>query len=192
MAPLSITECNNFMVDEDYDIGEICADTIPTTNCKSCMKHQRNNHSNHQQPKPKKTVKFSQCLEVYETISIKDYSFEEKINTFMTIEDIERIRFDINRTIRQMRWGQIPNNNEMYFRGLESEVGQRKLERLEMIELTMFAIQEQQIENDGRVDETWINEIYRKITNKSAVSAQKAASWDNAQTLCNYESRFAK
>ena len=194
MAPLSMTESDNFMmIGDDYDIDEIddesyCASsaTIPKTK-KSCLKQprRRNNKNQTKAPKPKKmTVQFSPYSEMYETLSIKDYTYEEKINTFMTVEDIERIRCDINRTLRKMRWGQMPNNKDMYFRGLESEIGQRKLERYEMIELTIFAIQEQQIEsNNGHIDETWVNEIYSKITNKSAVAAQKAAAWDTAQTL---------
>jgi hypothetical protein len=177
MAPLSMNDSENFIIKDDYDI----ADMEILTNCstKSCIKKSKEKINNNE---PKKTVRFSPYSELYQTISIKDYTQKELENTFSTIYDIERIRFDIHRTLRKMRLGQLPNNEDMYFRGLETEYGQRKFERKESIELAVFAVKQTQCESEnGQISDTWVNEVYRHITARSRIAAQKAASWDSVE-----------
>jgi hypothetical protein len=130
--------------------------------------------------KEKKTVSFAPHAEIYYTVSRHNYTEEEMMNSFLTVYDKARIHSDINRTIRTLRSGKSLNCDESYFRGLEGEVGKSNMERKEMLELTYFAIREEQAEH-GEIKEIWVEEIYSKITAKSLLAAQKAASWDSQQ-----------
>jgi hypothetical protein len=79
-----------------------------------------------------------------------------------------RIRIELNKTIRQMRTGQFPNTEMFYFRGLEKQLPKLKREREERVGLAIFAIQEYPFDHkiSKRLDEDWIDKIYRKITAK--------------------------
>ena len=114
-------------------------------------------------------------------LSVRDYSLKERENCFLAVADIVRMRTDSMKTLRLMKTGQRPNTENEYFRGLESELNVVKRERGERTALMWFAILEHQAEHDNKLSDEWVDQFYRKLTEKGVQMGQRAACFDLLQ-----------
>jgi hypothetical protein len=156
----------------------------PTTrNPKSCLK--RRQRQQQSTASSIKRVQFSEYSQQYDILHVKDYTEEERDACFFQAADLNRIRIDVNKTLRAMLTGQFPNTDMCYFRGLEIDLPKLKMEHDERIELAIFAIQEYQADHDNNckngLDEDWIDQIYRNITAKAVESGKLAGIFDEFQ-----------
>jgi hypothetical protein len=145
-------------------------------NPKSCFKRRQSSSAS-----PKKSVHFSEYSKQYDILHVKDYTDAERAACYFTIEDLTRIRTDIDKTLRVMRTGQLPDTELCYFRGLESELRETRKERNKRVNLAVFAVQEYQADHcngEEGLDEEWVENVYRNITFSSVASAKRTATFD--------------
>ena len=199
MAPLSFYESNSSPLIDDDTLKTACECSTDSrldgdsmsfairkvAPAKSCMKKTS-------QKRSRKHVTFSEYSQQYTHIHRNDYSEEERRACFLTPAQITAIVGDINRTLRQMRMGRLPNNDTSYFRGLEIELVGPKTECEERRELAMYAIQDYEAEHKTPyLDEAWVNSIYKNITAKSTELGKKAACYDQVQAEQVYKEEIA-
>lgn len=134
--------------------------------------------------KRRKRVSFSEYSMLHLIPSIGYYSEKERQSMYLTEEDMERIQEENNRTIEEIRKGNLPDTASECFRGLECK-GNNHLcqQKRAMREITISLIISEQEQYD-EICPDWIENVYCTITEDSVTRANQMASMD-AQSVLN-------
>merc|ERR1712151_913577 len=125
-----------------------------------------------------KNVRFSEFSTLKYIPSNESYSEQEREAMYLTTEDKERIREEINDTLTKIQYGDLPDTELEYFRGLEWKgisylYNQKKAIR----EITLSLILSEQ-EQMNEICPDWIENVYSTMTKDSVAKARKMARWD--------------
>jgi hypothetical protein len=128
--------------------------------------------------KRRKRVSFSETSMLHLIPTIDCYSKEEKEAMYITAEDNERIQEENNRTIEEIRKGNMPDTESECFRGLENK-GLQHLwnQKRAMRQITLSLIISEQEQGED-ICPDWIENVYCTITEDSVAQANRSAYWD--------------
>jgi hypothetical protein len=176
MAPLSKNEVEcDIMVDDDSTSNTSCYDvvdekmatvtTTPTAATRKTTKSRR------------KYVSFSQYSQQYIIPNLEDLTYQERLNSYLSMEDYARIKNDNACTLHAMNHGMFPDNDQETFRGLENGMNDYYFERKHMIAQTVSTLLAEQ-DKYFLLDPIWIENVYTKLSSRSLIYAIRAGDFD--------------
>jgi hypothetical protein len=131
-----------------------------------------------------RTVNFSDTVKVHMIPSRKQFSKEEIRDYYLSRNDQDRIRGEIKVCLKRVVKGDLDEKEEEELRGLECyTTPQACHERSQRIKVAIDVVMRQQ--SSGFLDDEWLSQIYRKLTQYSANSAYVRGLMDQQKNLAS-------
>ncbi|KAG7353261.1 hypothetical protein IV203_009310 [Nitzschia inconspicua] len=127
----------------------------------------------------KKTVQFSQFSLMYSIPNLDSYTEEVINDSFLTDEDYDRIQMENEITLAYMHRGIYPDDDQLYFRGLENGMANIYAEKKRLAAEAVAAVLMRQAEKrDVSADPAWANAYANRFSYQSMVNAFRIGAWD--------------
>jgi hypothetical protein len=128
--------------------------------------------------KPKKFVRFSEYSVMYSIPNLDSFMQQELEDCFMTDEDYDRIHRENSITLSYMENGIYPDDDNLYFRGLESGMQHIYTEKKRLSQAAVKEVLRRQADKKDLTDEAWVNHYYGAFTYQSIVNAFRIGAYD--------------
>lgn len=129
--------------------------------------------------RPKKSVQFAQFSLMYTIPNLESFTQEGLDDCFMTDEDYERVQMENEITLAYMHRGIYPDDDQLYFRGLENGMANIYLEKKRLAAEAVSAVLMRQAEKrDIMADPAWTNAYAGRFSYQSMVNAFRIGAWD--------------
>eukprot|EP00536_Pseudo-nitzschia_multiseries_P011564 jgi/Psemu1/29346/gm1.29346_g len=136
---------------------------------------------NHTRAKKKTTVRFAEHCEVRMVPNRLEYSKQEMLDMHFSKQDLLEVRKECRSIMTFMARGIYPDNDKVYFRGLECRLDNRRHDRRRKILETRQALIEMQIAE--MLDPEWIDTCYKQLTYEATAKAHNLGRYDASQSL---------
>jgi hypothetical protein len=127
--------------------------------------------------KEKKSLRFAEYSQLYFVPSLEEFRQDELDAIYMTDEDYDRISRENQQTLALMNKGIYPDDEQLYFRGLEIGMIQFYLEKRHMVSVAVSAVLTRQ-EEKKVIEPAWVEQYYTRITSQSMMNAYRIGLWD--------------
>lgn len=114
---------------------------------------------------------------MYVVANHQEYSPDERRQTYYSGDDYERFKDDTFNTLKLMDQGLYPDTDELTFRGLESRMAAFSLEKRRLVRTAINALLRQQ-NIEKKLDDTWIERFYTRLTHQGVVNAHRVGMYD--------------
>lgn len=128
--------------------------------------------------KPKKSVRFSETSLMYTIPNLDSFTHKELEDSFMTDEDYDRIHRENSITLSYMESGIYPDDDNLYFRGLEPGMQHIYQEKKRLSQAAVAEVMRRQAEKKDLGDEAWVHHYYSNFTYNSIVNAFRIGAYD--------------
>mmetsp|Transcript_15398 Transcript_15398/g.42695 ORF Transcript_15398/g.42695 Transcript_15398/m.42695 type:complete len:201 (-) Transcript_15398:1170-1772(-) len=128
------------------------------------------------------TVRFAEYCEVVLVPNRGEYSDQEKLDMYLSQQDLDQIRNERYSIMESMARGIFPDDETKYFRGLECQLENCKGDRKRKISKVRDALFEVQA-FDETIDPEWIDNCYQKLTYDARALAHNLGRYDAFQSL---------
>jgi hypothetical protein len=129
--------------------------------------------------RPMKSVQFSQFSLMYSIPNLDSFTQEEINDSFLTDEDYDRIQMENEITLAYMHRGIYPDDDQLYFRGLENGMANIYAEKKRLAAEAVSAVLRRQAEKrDVTADSAWTSAYAGRFSYQSMVSAFRIGAWD--------------
>ena len=187
MAPLERTVDCLMLPEDPNDSLRSVSSTETNTNVVTPLKSlfepitstdNTNNNNNNNNEKPKKSVRFSDFSVMYSIPSLESFSQQEVQDSFLTDEDYDRIHRENSITLSYMENGIYPDDENLYFRGLEPGMQHIYMEKKRLAKAAVQEVLRRQSEKKDLADDAWVNHYYGTFTYQSIVNAFRIGAYD--------------
>lgn len=127
------------------------------------------------------TVRFAEYCEVVLVPNRGEYSDQEKLDMYLSRQDLDQMRNERHSIMESMARGIFPDDETKYFRGLECRLENCKGDRKRKIRKVRDALFEMQA-FDETIDPEWIDNCYQKLTYDARALAHNVGRYDASQS----------
>jgi hypothetical protein len=129
--------------------------------------------------RPTKSVQFAQYSVMYTIPNLESFTQQELVDSFMTHEDYNRIHRDNEITLAYMHRGIYPDDDQLFFRGLENGMANIYVEKKRLAAEAVATVLRRQAEKkDLMSDAIWTNAYVARYSYQSMVNAFRIGAWD--------------